>query len=110
MQLLALALMLMLAGKGGGFERFKPIIGELGGEQAADAIKQAEELSEVISAVQSLSSAAATASPEESVTGDGVKECGADGGAVEGFPLAPISVIADERITYCLSKYIALGE
>ncbi len=111
MQLLALALMLMLAGKGGGFERFKSIIGELGGEQAADAIKQAEELSEVISAVQSLSSAAATASPEESVTGaEDAEECGADGGAGEGFPLAPISAIADERITYCLSKYIALGE
>lgn len=105
--------MLMLAGKEGGFEQFKPIIEELGGEQAADAIKQAEELSEVISAVQSLSSAAAQ--PEKSFTGaadgaDVVKECGADGGVGEGYPLAPISAIADERITYCLSKYIALGE
>lgn len=110
MQLLALVLMLMLAGKGGGFEQFKPIIEELGGEQAADAIKQAEELSEVISAVQSLSSAAAP--PEKSFTdgADGVNERGADGGVGEGFPLAPISAIADERITYCLSKYIALGE
>ncbi len=117
LQLLALVLMLMLAGKGGGLEQFKPIIEEIGGEEAADAFKQAEELSEVINAVQSLSSQAASsgnsagATADKEVNGadcaDGVKGSEEAG---EGFPLAPISAIADERITYCLSRYITLGE
>lgn len=113
LQLLALVLMLMLAGKGGGLEQFKPIIEELGGEEAVGAFKQAEELSEVINAVQSLSSQAAP--PDNKAGEEKVGKVGkADGecceGVGEGFPLAPISAIADERITYCLSRYIALGD
>ena len=103
MQLLVLVLMLMMSGKNANIKELKPIFEEFGGGQAAEAFKQAEELSGVLSAVQSLTSmpqqSAAVAPPveeEQPVTG--------------GYPLAPIANIADERITYCLSRYIALGE
>lgn len=102
MQLLVLALMLMLSGKNANIKELKPIIEELGGGEAAQAFKQAEELSGMLSAVQSLTSA--TQPPAEKPCAP-VEEC-----AGEGYPLAPIANIADERITYCLSRYIALGE
>ncbi len=93
MQLLVLLLMLLTAGKGADPCQIKPIIESIGGSDAAQALEKAEELSAMISAVQSLSR-----KPEhtESVH----TECG-------GFPLAPIASIADERITYALSRYIA---
>ncbi|MDE7162544.1 MAG: hypothetical protein K2O44_00490 [Clostridia bacterium] len=109
MQLLVLVLMLMLSGNNTNIKELQPILETIGGQEAAGALKQAEELSGVISAVQSLSAMAQPAN------GHG-KADGADRGAcVEewtkgGYPLAPIANIADERITYCLSRYIALGE
>lgn len=99
MQLLVLALMLMLSGKNANIKELKPILEEFGGGQAAEALKQAEELSGMISAVQSLTSAPQQPSPP-------AEECSPLGG----YPLEPIANIADERITYCLSRYIALGE
>ncbi len=106
MQLLVLVLMLMLSGKNANIKELQPILESIGGQEAAGALKQAEELSGVISAVQSLSAMAQPAAHG--------KADGAEGGAEEwtkgGYPLAPIANIADERITYCLSRYIALGE
>ena len=101
MQLLVLVLMLMMSGKNANIKELKPIIDEFGGGQAAEAFKQAEELSGMLSAVQSLAAMPQSA-PQPSAP---VEEC-----ATDGFPLAPIANIADERITYCLSRYIALGE
>ncbi len=100
MQLLVLALMLMMSGKNSNIKELKPIFEEFGGGEAAAAFKQAEELSGMISAVQSLTSA-----PQQSAVH--VEE---EQSATDGYPLAPIANIADERITYCLSRYIALGE
>ncbi len=100
MQLLVLVLMLIMSGKNANMKELRPILEEFGGGQAAEAFKQAEELSGMLSAVQSLAkmnNASAPQPPEECAAGDG-------------FPLAPIANIADERITYCLSRYIALGE
>lgn len=104
MQLLVLVLMLMMSGKNANIKELKPIIEEFGGGQAAEAFKQAEELSGMLSAVQSL--AAMPQQPAPSAN------CGqsAEGAPTDGYPLAPIANIADERITYCLSRYIALGE
>ncbi|MDE6791083.1 MAG: hypothetical protein K2J61_05110 [Clostridia bacterium] len=102
MQLLVLVLMLMLSGKNANIKELQPILESIGGQEAAGALKQAEELSGVISAVQSLS---AMAQP----TAQGKAE-GAEEWVKGGYPLAPIANIADERITYCLSRYIALGE
>lgn len=114
MQLLALVLILMLAGKGGGMEQLKPIIEEFGGEEAASAFKQAEELSEVINAVQSLAQAVPAGGGGEKSVAGGEEEAAAGGDGIGdvggGFPLSPVSAIADERITYCLSRYIALGD
>lgn len=109
MQLLVLALMLMLSGKNANIKELQPILESIGGEQAAGALKQAEELSGVINAVQSLSTIIQPA------TGGGTVEeksgvVGAEEWSKGGYPLAPIANIADERITYCLSRYIALGE
>lgn len=109
MQLLVLALMLMLSGKNANIKELQPILESIGGEQAAGALKQAEELSGVINAVQSLSAIIQPA------TGGGTVEeksgvVGAEEWSNGGYPLAPIANIADERITYCLSRYIALGE
>lgn len=108
MQLLVLVLMLMLSGKNANIKELQPILESIGGQEAAGALKQAEELSGVISAVQSLSAMAQPAAHG--------KADGSEGGACAeewikgGYPLAPIANIADERITYCLSRYIALGE
>lgn len=109
MQLLVLVLMLMMSGKNANIKELKPIIEELGGGEAAEAFKQAEELSGVLSAVQSLTSMPqqSAAQPCASTVGSpSDDECSPLGG----YPLAPIANIADERITYCLSRYIALGE
>ena len=111
MQLLVLVLMLMMSGKNANMKELKPILEEFGGGQAAEAFKQAEELSDMISAVQSLAkmsgaTAADTAGGATTTQPQAAEECAAG----DGFPLAPIANIADERITYCLSRYIALGE
>ena len=109
MQLLVLALMLMLSGKNSNIKELKPIFEEFGGGDTAAAFKQAEELSGMLSAVQALTSmpqqsAAQPCAPAAGSPSD--DECSPLGG----YPLAPIANIADERITYCLSRYIALGE
>lgn len=101
MQLLVLVLMLMMSGKNANIKELKPILEEFGGGQAAEAFKQAEELSGMLSAVQSLTSMPQPPQPQQPA-----EECSPLGG----YPLAPIANIADERITYCLSRYIALGE
>lgn len=121
MQLLVLALMLLMSGKNDNIKQLAPILESFGGGEAANAIKQAEELSGMLSAVQALTAkysgkqpqddcrAANDCSPHGNINrascgNDGGKDCG------QGYPLAPIAGIADERITYCLSRYIALGE
>lgn len=113
MQLLVLVLMMLASGKKADFKELKPILENFGGGEAANAVKKAEELSEMLTAVQSIATMAAASAPASaSAAGEDVapqqpfaaKEEG------EGYPLAPVSGIADERITYCLSRYIALGE
>ncbi|MDE6373365.1 MAG: hypothetical protein K2L72_02605, partial [Clostridia bacterium] len=109
MQLLVLALMLMMAGKNSDIKQLQPIFKGLGGGQAADAFRQAEELSGMLSAVQSLASMTAPqkSAQEPCGEGGGAEEFSSDGGGCcgNGYPLSPIANIADERITYCLSRY-----
>lgn len=103
MQLLVLVLMLMFSGRNADMKELKPIIEEFGGGAAAEAFKQAEELSGMITAVRSLAKMSAPSAPPQPATSDGCVKS-------DGFPLAPVAGIADERITHCLSRYIALGE
>ena len=97
MQLLII-LALLLYGGGNAknmLNEVKPVLESIGGEDMQKALKSAEEISNVLSAVQSFS---------------GLK--GAPAPSVEShknpaeFPLAPISAIADREITYSLNKYI----
>lgn len=93
--LILLALMLLGGNKGAGniLEEVKPVLESFGGEDIQKALKSAEELSSVLSAVQA---AAAPSAPAQSAVQ-----------TYEPFPLAPVSKIADRDITYSLSRYFA---
>lgn len=111
MQLLILALLAISMGRNTNFNQFKPILESFGGEEATNAIKQAEELSGIISALRAI-----TAPPENEGCGAQPPRGDNPGGEEQfrtdfgGYPLAPIANIADDKITCCLSRYIALGE
>ena len=96
MQLLII-LALILYGGGNAknmLSEVKPVLESIGGEDMQRALKSAEEISEVLSAVQSFSGmrgAVKNADPPADIPS---------------FPLAPIASIADREITYSLNKYI----
>ena len=100
MQLLLILALLLYGGKKGGnsvMEQVKPVLETFGGEEIKEALKSAEELSGMLTAVQSFAGGGAfggDAQPAASTSPDF-------------FPLAPIAAIADKDITYSLSKYIA---
>ena len=108
MQLFILVAMLMLAGQNN-FAQIKPIIEEFGGEEVKSAVKQAEELSEIISAVQTISTPLGTG---QEVKGSGWEEKikSDNPPKAPSYPLDPIKPIADSRTLSALSRYIALGE
>ena len=96
MQLLII-LALLLYGGGNAknvLNEVKPVLETIGGEDMQKALKSAEEISEVLSAVQSFA-----------VKGGNSKTL--DIPDKNEFPLAPISSIADKEITYSLNKYIS---
>ena len=97
MQLLII-LALILYGGGNAknmLNEVKPVLETIGGEDMQKALKSAEEISEVLSAVQAFSGFKQTAPKNEYVPDNS-----------DNFPLAPISAIADREITYSLNKYI----
>ena len=101
MQLLIILALLLYGGKQGAgniLSEVKPVLESIGGEEMQQALKSAEEISTVLSAVQAMAKPSAVGS--ETFAQDG-----GNGGV--NFPLSPISSIADKDITYCLSKYIA---
>ena len=96
MQLLII-LALLLYGGGNAknmLNEVKPVLETIGGEDMQKALKSAEEISEVLSAVQSFSGF------------KGLPPKNAESPKNAEFPLAPISAIADREITYSLNKYI----
>lgn len=105
MQLIVLLLALMLGGKGGNMSELKPVLESIGGEDLCKTLNQAEQLSGMLTAVQSL----AGSRKQEGAKVDKHDFCN-ECGPQDGYPLSPIANIADERITYCLSRYVALGE
>ena len=116
MQLLLILLLLMSGSPD--FKNITPLIEGAVGEEASGILGEVEQLSRIASAfapqgagrqdishadVEPLMSSASAAdcSPPE-----GQSPAGADCG----FPLAPISRLADEKITYCLARYISSGQ
>lgn len=105
MQLFIILALLLYGGKGDAknlLSEVKPVLESLGGEEMQQALKSAEEISEVLSAVQAFSS---QNMPQE---GKPQHTAGSTPSPTAiSFPLAPISDIADREITYSLSKYIS---
>ena len=109
MQLLIILALLLYGGKSNAgkiFAEVKPVLESIGGEEMKEAIKSAEELSSVISAVREMAGDSNSVSAVPASGFGGVSSPQADDGTVN-FPLAPISNIADKDITYSLSRYIA---
>lgn len=114
MQLLLLLALMLYGGKGGSkniLEEVKPVLETFGGEEIKEALKSAEEISGMLSAVKAFSDGGGLfggnggeADFPQNFGGD---EKPASGASDDFFPLAPIAAIADKNITYSLSKYIS---
>ena len=105
MQLLIILALLLYGGKSNAaniLSEVKPVLEEIGGEEMKQALKSAEEISSVLSVVQSMSGAVKQPAAQ---TFSQTSENGPSPSI--GFPLSPISSIADREITYSLSQYIA---
>lgn len=103
MQLLILLALLLYGGKSNAaniLSEVKPVLEELGGDEIKQALKSAEEISSVLSVVQTMSGAAGQPSAQSFSQPS-------EANSTMQFPLSPISAIADREITYSLSKYIA---
>ncbi|MCX4287443.1 MAG: hypothetical protein OSJ68_09215 [Clostridia bacterium] len=106
MQLLIILALLLYGGKTGGkniLSEVKPVLETFGGEEIKEALKNAEEISSVLSAVQSFTGSAPASEQNTNLSDFGTFT---ENSSVA-FPLSPISAIADKDITYSLSKYIA---
>lgn len=113
MQLFIILALLLYGGKSGAqnlLNEVKPMLEAFGGDEVKDALKSAEEISEVISSISSLVPLAAFSQPaaqtSEAVSSEDVPVGGFNESANDAFPLAPITNVANREITYCLSKYV----
>lgn len=108
MQLFIILALLLYGGRSGAqslLKEVKPVLEAVGGDEMKNALKSAEEISEVISAVQGVASAVR---PQTSKDGFAASPASGESCAPPaiGFPLAPVANLADRDITYSLSKYI----
>ena len=104
MQLILLLLLLMSGSSS--LKDVKPLSEEVAGEDASRMLEEVEQLT-------SLASAFAPANNQNIAADDGTApppQTDGGGAAHDFFPLAPISGIADENITYSLSRYISTGQ
>ncbi|MDE7306886.1 MAG: hypothetical protein K2N33_05790 [Clostridia bacterium] len=110
MQLLIILALLLYGGKSNAqniLEDVKPVLETIGGDEMKQALKSAEEISSVLSVVRGLTSSGAPfAAPQPSAEGGNFGVGEKEEPAI-GFPLSPVSSIADREITYSLSKYIS---
>lgn len=97
MQLLIILALLLYGGGNANkmLSEVKPVLESIGGEEMQKALKSAEEISSVLSAVQSFSGAKQT-QPQNFEE----RSCPLS------FPLEPVAAIADKEITYSLNKYL----
>ncbi len=108
MQLLIILALLLYGGKSNAqniLEDVKPVLESIGGDDMKQALKSAEEISSVLSAVRGLTSSGGASAAEKPAYAsfDGNEKSK----PAIGFPLSPVSSIADREITYSLSKYIS---
>ena len=114
MQLLIILALLLYGSKSGSqklLTEVKPVLESLGGEQIREAIKSAEDISAMLTAVSELTGANASGSifgggnqaPAAKTAANTPADAADDAIA---FPLKPIGGIADRDITYSLSQYI----
>ena len=82
-------------------DRVKPMLEEMGGEDLKNAFREAEELTNMLSAVKELMPAAPAPSVQD------IPETPAGEPSSGGFPLQPVIHIADRDIAYSLSKYLS---
>ena len=109
MQLLIILALLLYGGKSNAqniLEDVKPVLETIGGDDMKQALKSAEEISSVLSAMRGYAPSpgapfASAHSSSEAVTANEKSS------PAIGFPLSPVSSIADREITYSLSKYIS---
>ena len=105
MQLILLLLLLISGSKN--FSEVRPLIEEMAGGDAARMLDEVESLTQLASAFNP--SPQGGNQPFDESHGAQTSQAGA-AGQPDVFPLAPISNIADEGITYCLSRYISTGQ
>lgn len=111
MQLLIILALLLYGGKSNAqnvLAEVKPVLESLGGEEMKEALKSAEEISSVLSAVKELTGGgnAGQAGGFNGVSPAFAQEKDDCKSPTIAFPLQPISAVADRDITYSLSKYI----
>lgn len=120
MQLLIILALLLYGGKSGAqnlLKEVKPVLESIGGDEMREALKSAEEISTVLSAVNELSGSKGgsngladffgggdTFTENENTAAYANGANTADGNIA--FPLRPISNIADRDITYSLSRFV----
>lgn len=112
MQLLLILALLLYGGKAGGkdmLSEVRPMLENFGGEEMKEALKNAEEISEMLTAVKSFTDGISENKPEAEKKDSCKEENGGERVVPPtiGFPLAPIMSVADKDIAYSLSKYIA---
>ncbi len=114
MQLLIILALLLYGGGGGAqkvFEEVKPVLETLGNDSMKEALKNAEEISSVLTAVRAFTGG----DNGQGQAADFFKQGGAQtqnyenteySGAAIAFPLKPVNSFIDRDIAYSLSKYI----
>lgn len=108
MQLLIILALLLYCGKSDAqniIKEVKPVLETIGGDEMKEALKSAEEISTVLSAVREFTGAAQSHDGKPSFAEEQTAEKTKQNPAIA-FPLAPVNNIADKDIAYSLSKYI----
>lgn len=100
MQLLIILALLLYGGGNANkmLSEVKPVLETIGGEDMQKALKSAEEISSVLSAVQAFKGIPQQPYPQPQHNEE--KSCPLS------FPLEPVAAIADKEITYSLNKYL----
>ena len=99
-------LLLLLATGGGDFQKFGPVLETFGNEEVKSALKEAEQLRGIMSAFGGAAAGRTASDGSEGCAKP--SETGRHGEAAGGgFPLAPVSGIANAEIIAALVRYFS---